>query len=115
MILELFAVLVAICLAMIIIGLVKQTESAQALIGFFLLFILSLIVLNGGLQYQTGILVNTTMTTVGGVTTVEQDVENTYTGYDDDSTHNVGWYLAVASAVGFIGVVYSLRKGRNYD
>lgn len=58
---------------------------------------------------------NLTMVVNGATTTLSQDSTIIYEVYDDDSTHRVGWYLTFASAIGFIGVIYSLRKGRDYE
>lgn len=116
MILTLYGVLVGICLILIYIGLTKPSESAQAIVGFFLLFLLSLIIINGGLEYETGALINTTYTYSGDeVTETSQTVINQYAYFDDSTSHQVGYYLAIASAIGFAGVFYSLRRSKKYD
>lgn len=102
-ILELFTPLMAIGLILIIIGLFRPNESAQSLIGFTILFVLSIVIIGNGLEYRDG----ATIITSGSTSTV------TYTTavYNDTTTHRIGWVLAVASAVGFAGVLYSLRRG----
>ena len=111
MILTLFGVIVTIALVLIVIGLSRPTESAQALIGFFLLFLLSLTILNGNLEYDVGATINTTYTYTGSqVTATDQTVTNQYAFFDDTTSHRVGYYLAVASAIGLIGVMWSLKK-----
>ena len=112
MILILFGFLVAVCLTLIVIGLAKPQESAQALIGFFLLFLLSLIIVQGDLEYENGAVTNTSLTynANGEVTETDQTITYSYSNFDDETSHKVGYYLAIASAVGFIGVLYSVGK-----
>lgn len=101
MILELFIVLLVLSGGLIGVGLFKPTESAQALIGFTLMFILAIVILAGGLEYRNG----ATITTSGTVSTVSYS----YDSYNDSTTHNFGYFLAIAGAAGFIGVLVSLR------
>lgn len=116
MILTLFGVLVSISLIMIILGLAKPNESAQALVGFFLLFLLALIIINGELEYETGAVINTTYGYTGGeVTATDQLVINQYDLFDDTTSHRVGYYLAIASAIGFIGVLFALKRSKKID
>lgn len=110
MILYLWLVLVALCIALVIIGLARPSESAQALVGFFLLFLLSLVVINGSLEYQSGVRSNLTYSIDGSDAVVNQESILLYEVYDDGTTHNVGYWLAIASAVGFAGVLYGLRR-----
>ena len=112
MILTLFGFLIAVSLILIIIGLIKPTESAQALIGFFFLFLLSLIIIGGNLEYETGADINTTITYDGGgdIVTTQQNVDYQYAKFDDITSHRIGYYLAIASGVGFAGVLFSLAK-----
>jgi hypothetical protein len=116
MILWLFLGMVAIALVLIIIGMLKPTESAQALIGFTLLFILAMVVLTGNLSYPVGNTSNITVTELGGnITKISQNDVTHYQTYSESTTHNIGLYLAIGSAVGVIGVIVSLRRNRNYD
>lgn len=116
MILTLFGVLVFISLVLITLGLIKSTESAQSLIGFFLLFLLALVIINGSLEYETGATIETSYTYSGvEVASTSQNVTNQYANFDDTTSHRVGYYLAIASSIGFIGVLFGLRKGRNYE
>jgi len=113
MILTLFGVIVAICLVLIVIGLVRPSESAQALVGFFLLFLMSLIILNGTLEYETGAEINTTYSYTGTqVTDTDQIVTNRYAFFNDTTSHRVGYYLAIASGIGFAGVLWSVGRTR---
>ena len=112
MILTLYGVLVFISLVLIVLGLVRPNESAQALVGFFLLFLLGVIIINGNLEYETGAVINTTYTYSGdSVSETSQSVINTYNYFDDTTSHQVGYYLSIGSAIGFIGVLYGLRTG----
>lgn len=116
MILTLYGLLVCIALVMVIVGLAKPSESAQAIIGFFLLFLLSLVIINGNLEYETGAEINTTYTYTGSqVTGTDQIVNNQYAFFDDTTSHRVGYYLAIASAIGMFGVFFSLRRSRKID
>ena len=54
MILTLFIILAVISIALIVLGLSKPSESAQALIGFVFLFLLAMVVIGGNLEYKTG-------------------------------------------------------------
>ncbi len=112
MILTLYGFLVAISLILIIIGLVKSTESAQALIGFFFLFLLALVIVGGDLEYETGSNITTSLTYdgSGNIDSTYQEIDYRYTNFDDTISHRIGVYLAIASAVGFAGVLFSLAK-----
>lgn len=111
MILTLFLVFVVISLIMIIIGLTRGTESAQAIIGFFFLFLLSIVVISGNLEYETGAVINSTLIYNGSsVVGTTQQVAYSYNSFDDTTSHRIGYFLAVASAVGMAGVFYSLKR-----
>ena len=110
-------VFVAISLVLIIVGLSKPSESAQAIIGFFILFLLSvLILLPGKLEYQSS--TETNMSYVYNETQLSKTYEITtfkYSTYEDTlGGRGFGYWLAISSAVGMIGVFYSLKK-TNYE
>lgn len=115
MIIELFAVFVVISFVMIYIGLTNSTESAQALIGFFFLFLLSFVLINSNLEYKTGEQRNTTY----AVNFTSETIVYNYQAYSDTTslfnTKRAGIYLTIASAIGFIGVLFSLRGSKNGD
>lgn len=118
MILPLFILFVALSVVLIVIGLARPTESAQALIGFFFLFLLSFVVLGNNLEYQTGEIRNTTFSYLPNSTTVDfttEAITPVYTPYNDSTglanTHNFGYYMVIASVIGFIGVLVSLKGG----
>jgi len=114
MILNLFIVLISISLILIIIGLVKHTESAQAIVGFTFLFLLSFVLMDGNLEYETG--TNTTTDYIYNVNgTVDNTLEisnKTFTNFDDDNSFKMGLYLAIVSAVGFAGTLWGLKNTR---
>jgi len=116
MILTLFGVICLVALVMIVIGLTRPTESAQALIGFVFLFLLSIIIIGGDLQYESGVNTNTSYYYDAGdqVNFTVQYNAYDYRYFDDSTSDKVGYYLAVASVVGFVGVLISLRGSRKY-
>jgi hypothetical protein len=96
---------------MIIIGLTKPLESAQALIGFVFLFLLAMLIIGGNLEYQSG--ENKTTSYNYNSTTLNNTVEIknfTYTKFNDTTSKQIGYYLAIASIVGFVGVILSLKR-----
>jgi len=116
MILTLYVVLAAVSLVLIVVGLVRPSESAQAVVGFTLMFILSMIILGGGLEYQKGVSINTSLTYTGDdITSIDQEVNNEYTAFNDATSHTVGWYLTIASVIGLAGVFWSIKRSKNYD
>ena len=108
MILQLYALLVGISLVLIILGLARPSESAQALIGFFFLFLLSLVILNGNLQYETGL--NVSYVYDGNLSISSQQVTYSNTPFSDSNSKSIGYYMAIGSAVGFIGVIFGIKN-----
>ena len=98
---------------MITIGLAKPSESSQALIGFLFLFILATsVIIPDNLEFEKGSNVTTTYTynPSGEITSSSQEIIYAYDKLDGTSAHNFGYWLAIASAVGFVGVIISLKK-----
>ena len=114
MILSLYVILVGIAVILILIGLLKPEESAQSLVGFLFLFLLSIILLNGNLEYETGIntSLNLNYDVNGTLTSTDQIVSYTYEDFSDTTSHRIGYYLAIASAVGFCGTLFSIGKAK---
>lgn len=87
----------------------------MALIGFFFLFLLGLVLINQNLEYQTGQLTEITNTYSGGNLT--QSIENltySYTTYNDSgflSSKTFGYWLSLVSMLGFIFVLMGLKGG----
>ena len=98
---------------MIAIGLIRPSESYIGIVGFLFLFFLSMIMLNGNVQYETG--ANTTSSfvynaTSGQLLSSRQIVDYNTAYFSDDTSHKMGFYLVVVSIVGFAGVLFSLRS-----
>lgn len=111
MILTLYGFLLCIGLILVIIGLIKPNESAQALIGFFFLFLLSFPLMSGEVEYKTGENTTTTYAYVSGnLTSTEEVLKHSYTPFNDNLSRRFGLYLAIASAVGFAGVLYGIGR-----
>lgn len=74
-----------------------------------------MIIINGELEYKTGQQTNTTYiydpTNVSILNATSETTAYNYTAY---SSHNFGYWLAVASAIGFTGVLLSLRHARGF-
>ena len=134
--LTLFVVFLVITLVIIFLSFYAPEHSELGLVGFLFLFLLSLVILGGDIQYKTG--VNETYTygclcceqgqviggelvrneTYYGCTSENASLEvigvtkvDNYATFTAGGTvsHVVGYYLAVASLVGFIGVILGLK------
>lgn len=131
MILSLWITFVSLSLIMIVIGFARPEHSEQALIGFFFLFLLSFSIINNDVQYVIG--ENTSTYYVYGrnftgyhwdysdplelPTNPADDTaylfhENTETNilYADFGNHDLGYWLAIASAIGMAGILWNLKK-----
>lgn len=94
MILELFITLVFIALVFIGLGLYSDDMRAFGIIGCLFLFLLGVfIVLPYNLEYRSG----STITDLGGGNTSQV---YTYNDYNDNTTHSVGYFLAIIGALG---------------
>lgn len=93
MILELFVALMVISAFFIWLG-YKFDTRAFTTVGFLFIFLLSVIVVSNNLQTQTGNII----TQNGSTSTVTA----TYTFYNDTSSHYIGYFMAIASAIGMI-------------
>lgn len=114
--LTLFVTFVAISLILVSLGLYFREHTELSLIGFFLLFLLAMIILTGTITRKVGEEVNSTCLYSGNnlTGTIEQ-VRNVYEPitWDGSFSHYTGYYLAVISIVGFIGVLVGLRRGED--
>ena len=143
MYLTLFIVLIVLSLCIIALGFYRQEFSSLGIAGFFFLFILSFVFIDGNIQYKIG--VNTTNTyaclccedgvVIGGeytrgqqepgctsenatISIVATDSVDVYETWDAGgmTSHWVGYVLAVMSAIGLIGIFVSIgteRFGKN--
>ena len=115
MYLPIFIIFVVICFILIGLGFYRPEHTELPLVGFFLLFMLSFLIINGSLEYKTGenittqynyndILINyTTETRVDNYSTIEME---------GALQHIIGYWMLVVSAVGFIGTLISLKRSR---
>ena len=136
--LTLFVVLLILTLILIALGFYRQEHTELSLVGFMFLFLLSLNLMLGTIQYKIGYDVNTTYdydclccfatesqrenstgiceegsiensTMVMTSSHIEnRDVYDTFTA-GDTLSHITGWMLAVMSVIGFIGVLAGIR------
>ena len=122
MILTLFCVFLVLSIVLIGLGLKYSDHTELSLIGFLFLFLLSLTILNEGVVYNSGENVSSTFdySIVNGshlLTSSEEAYTKTYSPIVFDggiTSHLVGYWLAVASILGFIGVILGLRKSKGY-
>ena len=127
MILVFFAMFVTLALVLIGLGLLNREHSELALIGFLFLFLLSLIIINGDIQYKSGetvtnnYLCSSSCTVNASLYISDYIVTNVYSNMEDVSlanstlTHLVGYWLAVSSILGFVGVILGLRKSKGFE
>ena len=128
----LFIVFLSLSLLLVTLGLIKSEHSELALVGFGFLFIMSLIIINGDIQYKTGTkevyVYGNNYTgyhwdyvvgnpSINDVNLFHSNQTNIYSSMQDISIaggfffHLVGYWLAISSVVGFIGVLASLKGG----
>ena len=134
--LSLYIVLIVISLIFIFLGFYKSEHTEFSLIGFMFLFLLSMVMLQGNIQYKTGVFYNYSCLCCGEFTDQRGTV---YGAHVCDSTENsslyvssisdvygdftaggvlshlIGYYLAVASSIGFAVVLISLRRTKNFN
>lgn len=114
MILEIYIFMVSLCLIFITIGIFRPSESIFSIIGFALLFLFSFTLLNGHLEYESGSYVNTSLgyDATGNVNSTYQAISYKYDEWDGQESRDIGFWLAILSAVGFIGMLYMIGTGR---
>jgi hypothetical protein len=121
MILVLFGFLLALSFILVIIGLIKTEHTELSIIGFFFIFLLSFTLINNNLEYSTGENTTISYSYINNSLKIEPWTPNyiintsketkiyNYTNYGN---HNIGYYLALASALGMSIVLYSLKNTR---
>lgn len=115
MILTLYIFLVAISLIFVGIGLFRPHDSlGYSLIGFGLLFILSVVMLTGNLEYETGANTNTTYIydSASRINYSIQDISYDYAYFSDGTSFQMGFWMSILSALGFIFILYNLNEDR---
>ena len=108
MILDLFALILILALVLIVLGFVFKDWSAISLVGFSIIFILSIVILNSGLQYESGATILTNITT--SVTTVSYN----YIDWSDSNTHTIGYLLSVVGLIGMVFILWGTGLGHKW-
>lgn len=121
--LTLFVVFILLSIIIIALGLFRPEHTELSLVGFVFLFLLSMVILEGNIQYKVGEDINTTYNyscietcdqtgntslMLSSTTITNRDVYDTFTA-GGTLSHLVGYWLAIASIIGFIGVLMSLK------
>ena len=116
--LTLFVILLVLSLFLILLGLYRTEHTEFSLIGFLFLFLLSILILHQDVTYKIGY--NTTSnfnySYVGNDTVLTSSFEtisDIYGPLDLDNTmsHYIGYYLAIASVLGFAAMLYGFKFG----
>lgn len=118
MILYIFLIFVAIAVVLIFLGFYNQEHTELPLIGFLFLFLLSLNLLSGSIEYRVGEYENVTYTydntSFANLTlnTTHSETRYVYDDYVGEGLTNqlAGYWLAVCSIIGFIGTLISLKN-----
>lgn len=84
-------------------------------VGLLFLFLLSIVILTGNLEYRTGSVTNYTYTTVANASLQSETETFSYTGWDDNTSQKVGWGLAVVSVLGFAISLFTMGGRRIQD
>lgn len=120
MILSLFLLFIFISLVLIIIGIFRPEHSEQAMVGFGLLFILGITLINGSITYPVGD--NTTISNTYSIynesVVLSSSIETkeiTYSDFQDSSSHTFGYWISIVSAFGLFGVIIGFRRGRKEE
>lgn len=115
-----FIIILAISIILIIIGLIIREHTELSIIGFAFLFMLAMILITSDIQRKTG--ENSTVeyiwgcdnytsnTTIIYIMAASESKENVYETYAESLSRTIGYWLAVASIVGFVGIIVSLRR-----
>lgn len=111
MILELFIVLITVAIILIALG-YYMDMSELSVVGFVFLFILSsFVLLPRNLELKTGEQVITN-STISNITTSQ--ISYTYEKYNDNTTHYIGYFLSIISALGMIFIIIRMIYGGKY-
>ena len=122
----LFSIFLALSLILIALGLLITEHTELALIGFVFLFLLSMLMINSDIQYKVGTQTNITNTldpSNSSILTSQITTVDTYATFTANTTlgwlgrtlsHVLGYWLAIASIVGFVGVLMGYRRGAKF-
>lgn len=110
MILTLFLSLLALSVVIGILGYFTGDEPYLT-VGLFFLFLLSIVIITGNLEFQTGEQTNTTFSYTNSTLTSQVDTTTfTYTAWNDTTTQKAGWGLGIISGIGIALSLYNTRK-----
>jgi len=117
----LFGVFMAIAFILIGYGLRFPEHTELSLIGFVFLFLLSMLIINNQLTFIIGTNTTSTFTygAVGNNTFLTNSFEENLNIYGETSmggalSHTLGYWLAVGSIIGFIGVLLGLKNSGGF-
>ena len=106
----LFVIFLSLSIILIALGLFAREHTELSIVGFVFLFLLAMILINQTLVYKIGTDTNSTVT--GNLTTeTTRDIYVPITA-DSSTAHHFGYYLAVASIIGFVGGLIGLKRSR---
>jgi hypothetical protein len=113
-----FLVILGTSLALITLGFIVKDHTEITLIGFVLMFLISMSVMVSGLTYKVG--ENVTISyeyaneSIGQINKTVIESSDTYANDPANTGINrsFGFFMTILSVVGFSAVFYSMRKGR---
>jgi diacylglycerol kinase len=122
MYLTIFCVLLTLSLALVALGLFRTEHTELCLIGFVFIFLLSMTLLNGGIENKVGTTTssnfsytaNASGTNLTLLTSSVESVIDVYSPvkYDGIIQHVLGYFLAFGSLAGFVLILFSMKKER---
>lgn len=123
MILTIFITLISICFILIFLSFYDDNHAELGIAGFIFLFLLSMTLIGNNLEVPHSTNATTSYeyynaTEPYNATPIllyeRTSTLTTYEKYEDETgfltTHRLGYFLAVASIAGFVGVITSLRR-----
>ena len=121
----LFCIFLALSLVLIALGLFHFEHTELSLVGMVFLFLLAMVVLNNQIMYKVGTNTTSNFTysnvelITGNYTLLTSSYEENLDVYGPISlggnlSHSIGYWLAIASVIGFVGVLLSLRKSKGF-
>lgn len=113
--LTLFITFLLVSFVLIALYFYRSEHAELGIIGFLFSFILGVIIIAGGVQYVIGTTTNTTFS-YDNLTLMNSSAVtvNNYDSIDPDGplNHIAGYYLAIMSGIGLIGVFISFKNQR---
>ena len=117
MIIEIYWLLIFISLTFIVLGSIRANESATALTGYGILFLLGVSMFSYGIEYQSGTFTNGTEAKSKTVDdayniTIRTSDNYLFTSVNTSDTHQIGILLCAISLIGFAIVFVSMKNNR---